>query len=234
MRTDMIADFIKEEWYSQRRLLFWYCLTSLILGLLFIYASRNGWVLNQVENHAGLSLGEFSLTALVLLFIAYVISWVFLSTKTDMEIRSGFYPFLHTLPITIKEIVTAKYMANFLMNGLMIAWLCGIWWIYELSFPDAASLTAWTVLCTLGLFYAFSVLAVHMAFFFRWGSGSVIYVFLLLLIVVSQFEFADQLFEQIVSWMDRSPFLFSGIAILLTACIWITCWNWSVKAYRKY
>lgn len=234
MRPSVLVNFIKEDWYSQRRMLFWYFLTSLMLGLLLIFVSRNAWVLNQIKQHVGLDLGEFSLTALAILFMPYAISWMLLTNQTEKEYRSGFYPFVHTLPLTVKEIVTAKYISNFLMDGLMAIWLCGLWWIYELNFPDADTLTAWTALCMVVFFLAFSVLAILLGCFFRWGSGNLVYFVLFLLIIAGQFEFADEIAYQTIRWMDQFPFILWGIAVLLTICVWIICWHWSMKAYRKY
>ncbi|RYG73514.1 ABC-2 transporter permease [Lentibacillus lipolyticus] len=233
MRSDVIFNFIKEEWSSQRRMLLWYLLSSLIIELLVIFLSQQGWVLAQVKQHSGLDFGEFSMTAFALLFMPYAIGWMFLVNRPDRENRTGFYPFLHTLPITIREIVTAKYISAILMNGLMVGWLCGLWWVYELTFPRAASLTAWTALCMVVFFLAFGVLAVQLGFFFR-GSSGLIFVYLVLLIMIGQFEFTDKIADQTMNWMDRSPLLLWGIVVLLTSLLWMICWRWSVKAYRKY
>src|SRR5699024_10605938 len=230
----VIINFIKEEWYSQRRLLFWYFLISVILELSLIIISRNAWVLDQIKQHPGLDFGEFSMSVLAVLFMPYAISWMMLCNKTEKENRTGFYSFLHTLPITVKEIVPAKYISAFLMNGLMAGWLCVLWWIYELNFPAVDSLTTWTALCMVVFFLAFSALAVQLGCFFRWGSGSLFYFFLLLLIVVGQFEFTNKITDQTIMWMDQAPVLVWGVTALITIAIWLLCWCWSVTAYRKY
>lgn len=229
----MITDFIKEEWYEQRRMLFWYFLISLALVLTVTFFSRLDVVMNWIEQ-SNLSFTDVSRISFAVLFMPYAISWMIVCNKTDKENRKGFYKFLHMLPITIKEIVTAKYISVFLMNGLMAIWLCGLWWIYDVIFPYAASLMVWTGLCMIVFFYAFSVLAIQLGFFFRWGSNSLFTFFLFLLIVAGQFEFTGQITDQTIKWMDRFPLLLWGIAILLMIVIWLLCWRWSMKVYRKY
>ncbi|TFJ94411.1 ABC-2 transporter permease [Lentibacillus salicampi] len=234
MRSDVIISFIKEEWYGQRRMLFWYFVVSLALVLLMIFLSQLDWVLNQVKQHSGLDFGEFSMTVLALIFMPYAVGWMILVNRTDRENRAGFYEYLHIMPITVKEIVTAKYIAALLMNVLMAGWLCGLWWVYDLVFPRAASVTAWTALCMVVFLFAFSVLALQLGCFFRWGSSSLVFFFMFVLIVIGQFEFTDKIADQTINWMDRFPFLLWGIAVFLTTSIWIICWRWSVAAYRKY
>lgn len=233
MRSGVILNFIKKEWYDGRRMLFWYFLTSLILNALLIICTHQEGVLNWVKQ-AGISFEDFSMFSFAVFFMPYAVSWMMLFSKTGKESRAGFYSFLHKLPLTVKEIVSAKYISSFLMNGLMAGWLCGLWWIYEMNFPQAASLTAWAALCMVVFLFAFCVLALELGMFFRWGDSNLSFVFLLLLIIVLQFGFVGQLADQTIRLMGQNPLMLWGAAILSTVCIWIICWRWSVKAYRKY
>ncbi|TMN23366.1 ABC-2 transporter permease [Lentibacillus cibarius] len=231
MRAGAIFRFVKEEWYSQRRMLLWYMVWTLLLDIALLICSQLEWVLQQVRQSA-LSFGQFSLSVFAILFIPYAISWVILVYKVDKEKRTGFYTFVHTLPITIKEVVTAKYISVFLMNGLMFGWLSMLWRLYEVSVRDAASLQAWTGLCMVGFLIAFGMSAIQLGIFFHWGGTSL--ALLLVLIVGNQLDVADQLADQTMAWMAGTPLLTWGVTLLIVGCIWSLCWRWSLKAYRKY
>ncbi|WP_139822772.1 hypothetical protein [Tuberibacillus sp. Marseille-P3662] len=111
----------------------------------------------------------------------------------------------------------------------MAGWLCGLWWFYEINVPYSADLEGWTALCTVVFFYAFSVLAVQLGLFFRWGSCHLAFVFLILLIAVNQLEVVNQLAQQSTTMMNQYPVIMWGVAMLVTGCIWLVCWGWSVK-----
>ncbi|GAA0429039.1 hypothetical protein GCM10008983_01700 [Lentibacillus halophilus] len=231
MRARVIFRFVKEEWYRQRRMLLWYIGLTLILDIAMIICSQLKWVTQQIRQSA-LSFEQFSLSVFAILFIPYAISWMILVYKVDKEKRAGFYTFVHTLPIAIKEVVTAKYTAAFLINGLMLGWLSMVWRLYEISVADAASLQVWTGLCMIGFLLAFSMLAVQLGIFFHWGSTS--FALVLVLLVANQLDVVDHLAKQTMDWMARTPFLMWGATVVLTIGVWTLCWRWSLKAYQKY
>jgi len=232
MRAEMVTNLIKEEWREYRRMLFWYFFITVILEIAVIFCGRNSWVMNQIAK-SEFSFEEISMIVFSLLVVPYVIAWVMITYKMDQEKKFGHYTFLHTLPVTTKEIVTAKYISVLLINGVLFGWLCGLWLVYEGVFPNADSSRAWTGLCIVAFFFAFSLLAFQMGTFFCWGE-SYLFLGLLFLIVLNPFDFVGQIAEQTIKWMEQAPLLLWGIASVLTLFIWIICWRWSVKAYRKY
>lgn len=233
MRPSVIFNFIKEECSDLRRLLIWYFLSSLFLDVMVIVCSHQEDLVNWIRE-AGISFEKISMISFAILFVPYAVSWMMLSNRTDKDSETGFYSFVHILPITPKEIVTGKYMSHFLLIGLMASWLCGLWWFYEVNVPYSADLEGWTALCTVAFFYAFSVLAFQLGMFFLWGNGNFSFLFIILLFVVNQLEFFDQIAEQMTKMMEQYPVMMWGVAMLVTVCIWFVCWWWSIKSYRKY
>ncbi len=142
--------------------------------------------MNRIKQ-TGFSFEELSRISFAVLFMPYAISWMMLFSRPGKENRTGFYSFLHTLPITLKEIVTAKYISTFLLNVLMAGWLCGLWWLYEVNFPDAASTRIWAGLCVVVFFFALSILALQLGFFFQWGDSNFVFMILFLFLIVNQF-----------------------------------------------
>ncbi|UJL46174.1 ABC-2 transporter permease [Virgibacillus sp. NKC19-16] len=233
MRTSVVIHLIKEECYSNRHLLFWYFLTSLVLaGVLIYYSSKEGaldWV-----NAAGISYEDFSMLYLAVLFIPYAISWMKFSNRPERELGTGYYSYVHTLPITLREIVTGKYITNFLLNGIMAGWLCFLWWAFEMNFPYSTAPEGWTALCIVPFLFASGVLAVELGIFFQWGSSYLSLLFLILLIAFSQFEFVSQLAGLTTEIMESYPVMLWGVSILLSLCVWVLCWRWSMSAYSRY
>ncbi|GAB4074042.1 hypothetical protein GCM10028778_15450 [Barrientosiimonas marina] len=231
MRFKVISSVMKEEWLSNRRKLLWYMIVSLIFDIAMIVISRIDWVMRQVEQ-SNLSFEEFSLTVFAILFIPYVVTWVMLTFKADKDKSSGLFKFIHMLPISIRELVTAKFIAAFLINLLLAGWFSMLWRAYEMVFIDAGLLQAWTGICMVVFLLTFAIHAVQLGLFFSRGSTSI--VLMILMLLLSQLDAADTLADQTMVWMAHTPFFMWGISFLLIGCIWILCWHWSVKTYLKY
>lgn len=236
MRMDVIFNLVKEEWYDQRRVISGWLLGSLFLFLVLIVWHQQSAMTGLQKMLNRDADGTVSVVAFIMMAVPYFVFWLFLTSRPNREYVAGIYPFFHALPLTLKEIVTSRFVSRFMSQGVVIAGLSvGLWLFHKLkSIPIDVEVGA-------GMFifpcFTLSFTAVQLGLFYRWGLrgegiSHILWAPIVLIIVFTELD--DRLINQLTHWYTASPVLTVGLCALVVVLIWAVSWYWSMRNYDKY
>lgn len=235
MRAGVIFDFVKEDWYSYRRLLFWYVLITLVLVVQAIGLSKAGLLANWIGYF---SEGDVYVGVAVMSFVAillpFTFSWIVMVTRVSWEEQAGFFSFLKILPVSAKEIVTSQYIFWFSFQVFINGWLCMLWWLFTVNYSHEIPYEIWAALfmpfCVFPIWFA-----LHLVVFFRWGgsNASLVFAIGILFIFLGRINGFEEWVQRFILFMEAYPVRTWGPAILIAIFVWVIGWRLSMKGYEK-
>lgn len=180
---------------------------------------------------------DFGFITLTLFYFPFAVAPVLLQVSTQKDDVSNYHKFQLTMPITRRNIISAKYLLGILFTIVNLVLLFGIMMIYVYGY-ESINLTNGLYLLYANIIFSFFSIAIFYIAYIIFGSVKGVFIYLGIMVIIvgaffSMIKFSIDMNVIVDFFMNTKPIILLALGTIISVVTLGISYFSSVKYFEK-